>query len=203
MPISCAILAGGKSRRMGAEKAFLKLGELAIIERVIDTVMQVASEILIVTNDTKNFTHLKTQDIPFDIVKDVYPGVGALGGLHSGLYHAAHEMVFVCACDMPFLNPELIRFITNASTDHDATVPIINNYYEPLIAAYSKNCIKAIEYHIDKGDRQILSFYKDVKLREVTEDELKTVDKDLLSFININRPEDLTRAKQILMEQQR
>ncbi len=201
MPISCAILAGGESRRMGAEKAFLKLGGSTIIERVIDTVMQAASEIIIVTNDPKNFAHLKTKNIPIDIVKDIYPGVGALGGLHSGLNHAAHEMVFVCACDMPFINPDLIRIITNASADHDAAVPIINKYYEPLIAAYSKNCIEAIEYHINKGDRQILSFYKDVKLREVTEDELKTVDKDLHSFININRPEDLTLAKQILMEQ--
>ena len=200
--VSGAILAGGKSRRMGVEKAFIELGGSTIVERVIDAIGQVVSEIIIVTNDPEDFIHVKAQyirDLPIDIVKDIHRGIGALGGLHSGLYHASEDRVFVCACDMPFMNPDLVRFIVKALDKNDAAVPVVQGFFEPLLAAYSKRCIDSIEGEIKKGERQILSFYDSVKLRKINEWELRSVDKDLHSFININSPKDLIEAEKILV----
>lgn len=200
-PVTGVILAGGKSRRMGVEKAFIELGGSTIIERVMDTIGRVVSEIIIVANDLELFNHIKAQydgNIPIEIVTDIYQGVGVLGGLHSGLYHAAGDSVFLCACDMPFINPDLVKFIVNVLDKNDAAVPIVNNYFEPLLAAYSKGCLMSIERGIKRGERQMLSFYDDVKLRKINEWELRAVDKSLHSFININSPKDLIEAEKIL-----
>ncbi len=200
--VSGAILAGGKSKRMGVEKAFIELGGSTIIERVIDTIGQIVSEIIIVTNAPEDFVHVKARyirDLPIGIVKDIHRGIGALGGLHSGLYHAAEDQVFICACDMPFINPELVRFIVKVLDKSDAAVPVVQGFFEPLLAAYSKRCIDSIERDIEKGERQILSFYDSVKLRKINEWELRVFDRDLHSFININSPKDLIEAEKILM----
>lgn len=200
------ILAGGKSRRMGVEKALIELGGSTIIERVIDTIGRIVSEVIIVANDPELFDYLQARhirNIPIGIVKDIFQGVGALGGLHSGLYHAVEDSVFVCACDMPFINSDLVKFIIKVLDKNDAAVPVVHNFFEPLLAAYSKRCLDSIEREIKKGERQILSFYDDVKMRKINEWELRVVDKNLRSFININSPKDLIEAEKILKSEQK
>ncbi|MBN1572408.1 MAG: molybdenum cofactor guanylyltransferase [Deltaproteobacteria bacterium] len=185
---------------MGVNKALLVLDGATIIERVIKTIEQILSEIIVVTNDLESFAHLKSGNIPIKMVKDIHTGVGALGGLHSGIHHAAEDLVFVCACDMPFINPKLVKFIIDAAKGCDAAVPVIGNNYEPLMAAYSKGCIEGIEKQIGLGEKQIKSFFGDVRLREIAEADLRKIDRDLLSLFNINNPEDLSAARRILAE---
>jgi molybdopterin-guanine dinucleotide biosynthesis protein A len=198
--VSGVILAGGKSKRMGVNKALLVLEGASIIERVIENLGQILSEIIVVTNDLESFADLDPGDIPIKMVKDIHPGVGALGGLHSGLYHAAEDLVFVCACDMPFIDPGLVEYIIDAAKGYDAAVPVIGRYYEPLMAAYSKTCIESIEKQIGLGKKKIKYFFRDVRLRKIAEAELRRIDGELLSLFNINSPEDLVTARRILVK---
>lgn len=200
MNVSGVILAGGKSRRMGVNKALLVIDGATIIERVVRTIEQVLSEIILVTGDLDSMSGLEPGMTPIRVVDDIHPGVGALGGLHSGLYHAAEDLVFVCACDMPFINPELVKYIIDAAEGFDAAVPVIGDNYEPLMAAYSKGCVESIEKQIKLGKKQIKSFFGDVRLKEIPEADLRKIDRDLLSLFNINSPEDLSAARRILAE---
>ena len=98
------VLAGGASQRMGRDKAFLELGGRSLIEIVVERMASVCAEVLIVAGDARPYTALK---VP--VIEDRFPGVGVLGGLHAGLEAASHNLTLVVGCDMPFLNPDLLR----------------------------------------------------------------------------------------------
>jgi len=185
------VLAGGASRRMGRDKALLKLGSRSLIEVVVEQVSLVCDEVLIISCDLEPYSHFGV-----GVVQDVFPGVGVLGGLHAGLKAASNELTLAVGCDMPFLNPQLLRAFAAWAEGFDvALLRCGEEEIEPLHGAYRRTCIPAMEDAIRAGRRRILSFFPHVRVRYVTPDEVASVDPDLDSFRNVNTPEDWAAAQ--------
>jgi len=135
------------------------------------------------------------------VVVDLYPGKGALGGIYTGMMASSSFHNLIVACDMPFLNSSLLRYLMQVSDGYDAIIPRDKEgRLEPLHALYSKNCLNPIERQIQQANLKIDGFLGQVKVRYVEEAETKQFDPDHLSFFNINTPADLRRARAILGE---
>ena len=198
--ITGIILAGGKSTRIGAHKPQLKIGKSHLIDRVLDTLSQFTSSILIVT--TEDQVGLAKSATPgARIVKDIYPGKGPLGGIYTGLIHAETRYSLVVGCDMPFLNIGLIKYMIDGASSFAAVAPKIGWMIQPLHAIYSKSCIPSIEELIQEDQLQIIKLFNLVNTRYVTEKEIDQFDPDHLSFLNINTEGDLLKAEVLIGEQ--
>jgi len=188
--ISGVVLAGGASRRMGRDKAFLELGGRPMIEIVLDRIRGVVAETVVVTNTPQQYTHLAAR-----LVGDIHSGVGVLGGIHGGLTAAKHDHALIVGCDMPFLNSQLLEYLISLSPRYDVVVPCIDDLLEPLHAIYSRSCLPLIETQIRAGRWQAFSFYPQAHVRYVRLDEITHFDPELLSLQNANTPEDWQKAK--------
>jgi len=195
LTVSCVILAGGKSKRMGVNKAFLKVGDLPIIERVIDKASLVGEEVILVTNSPDEYAHLG-----YPTVQDIFPGKGSLGGIYSGLREARHPYVLVVACDMPFLNASLLRYMILLSRGYDIVVPRTDQGVEPLHALYSKACLPTMEQLLQQNNLKIISFYSLFRVRYVEQEEVELLDPQHLSFFNVNTPDALKWAREVAVE---
>lgn len=198
MTFDAAILAGGASKRMGANKAFVELDKKPLVRRVVENLQKpkIFNRIFLVVNDLTQFL-----SIELELYSDIFPEHGPLGGLHTALHFCKSDYLFVSACDTPLVKPEIIELITHNARGFDACVPVINGNFEPLLAAYSKRALKAVESAINRGERRVVSFFNGVKLKKISEDEIKNLDPKLASFLNANSPEDLERAKDFLYSQ--
>lgn len=192
LAVSSVILAGGQSRRMGTNKAFLEVGSRSIIERLIEKVSLVGQEVILVTNTPDEYAHLDYPTVP-----DVYPGKGSLGGLYSGLRAVRNEYALVVACDMPFLNASLLRYMILLAPEYDAVVPRTGQGIEPLHALYSKACLPAMEQVLQQDHLKVISFYSQVHVRYVEQEEIEILDPEHLSFFNVNSTEDLEWARKV------
>jgi len=192
-PISCIVLAGGQGQRLGADKAFLKIGNQILIEGIVEKMAQIGDEVIIVTNSPQEYDYLEAR-----LVGDVYPGKGSLGGIYSGLKAAHSDYSLVVACDMPFLNLKLLRYMILLSPGHDVVIPRVGGMTEPLHAIYSKKCLQPIERLLSAGGFKIIDFFHEVRVRYVEEQEIKLFDPQRLSFFNINTPEDLEKAGNLM-----
>src|SRR3989344_5351331 len=134
------ILAGGKNRRMGFNKAFIDIGGQRIIHRTIGLFRELFDEIILVANNLAEYEELNVKT-----VSDIFKSAGSLGGIYTGLFYSSSEYNFVAECDMPFLNKEAISRVIKSSEGWRATAPYIMERYHPLHAVYSKKCIKPIE----------------------------------------------------------
>jgi molybdopterin-guanine dinucleotide biosynthesis protein A len=181
------VLAGGTSRRMERDKAFLELDGQPLIEIVIERMAQACAEVLIVAGDARPYAGLGAP-----VVEDRFRGVGVLGGLHAGLEAAAHELTLAVGCDMPFLNPDLLRAFAGWAVGFDAAVLRHRDgeQVEPLHGAYRRTCLPAMEVAIRAGRRRIISFFPHVRVRYVSPADVTPLDPDLRSFRNVNTPEE-------------
>jgi molybdopterin-guanine dinucleotide biosynthesis protein A len=197
--VSGIILAGGRSRRMGGHnKALFRVGGTRIIERVVGVMARVFARVLVVTNTPDEFAFLGLPMVP-----DIRPGAGSLGGLYTGLHHCPTEYGFLVACDMPFLQEGIIRYLTGLIDGHDVVVPRVGAHLEPLHAVYSRRCIPYIEALLHEDELAIIAFYPHVSLREVDEAELRLLDPTLTFLMNLNTPDDLRKAEELAQEQDR
>ena len=196
MKITGIILAGGKNFRMGKNKAFLEINGQRIIDRTKDLFVDLFDEIFLVTNSPLDYL-----DLNLRMVSDLFPGGGALGGIYSGLFHASHSHAFVAACDMPFLNKALISHLGDLSHGFDIVIPKTEDGWEPLHAVYSQKCLPFMDFLLRKENLKIIDLFPKVKKREVTTEEILPFDPQLVSFLNVNTPEDLARAKDLLKHQ--
>jgi molybdopterin-guanine dinucleotide biosynthesis protein A len=183
--VSGVILAGGASRRMGRDKAFLKLAGRPLVAHVAEKLRLVCQELVVVANDTARYAPFGDRCVP-----DAYPGVGTLGGIHAGLLAARHELVLVVGCDMPFLKPALLTWFVEAAGESDLVVVRHRQGVEPLHAVYRKACLPAIEDTIRRGERCAFAFYDQIRVRYVVPSEIAALDPDLESFRNLNTPAD-------------
>jgi molybdopterin-guanine dinucleotide biosynthesis protein A len=179
------ILVGGASQRMGRNKAFLELNGRALINLVIDRMAQICAEVLVVAGDARPYGSL---GVP--VVVDRFHGVGVLGGLHAGIEAATHELTIAVGCDMPFLNPDLLRAFAIWATGFDVVVLRQGENVEPLHAAYRRTCIPPMESVIRADQRRVISFFPRVRVRYVTTEDVTPFDPDLRSFRNVNTPEE-------------
>jgi len=185
------ILAGGKNLRMGQNKAFLKVHGQRIIDRTKSIFVDLFDEVLLVTNSPFEYLNLNLR-----IVTDLYQEKGALGGVFTGLFHAAHPYAFVAACDMPFLNKALLNHLISLSPGFDIVIPKTEDGWQPLHAIYSQKCLPFMEDLLLRGNLKIIDFFHRVKKREVPTAEILPFDPRLLSFLNLNTPEDLVRVQE-------
>lgn len=189
--ISIAILAGGQSSRMGTNKAFAEVGGRPIIERVIDRVHHLSDERIIVANTPKEYSHL---DWP--VYTDLVPGKGPLGGLYTALAKTRSEHTLVVSCDQPFLNSDLLRFLIDLRAGYDIVVPLDREHYpQRMHAVYGKACLEPIRRDLEANRLKVIGFFADVRVREVSGDEIDRFDPERLSFFNVNTPEDLDKAR--------
>jgi len=186
------VLAGGRSRRMGRDKALLPIGGATLIELVVARLREVCGErLLLVTNTPEAYRQLGVQIVP-----DALPPGQSLVGIYTGLRHAG-EPAFVCACDMPFLSPPLIRHMAALAEGADVVIPRHGGEYEPLHAVYTPACLDPIRRCVERQGRNI-DFLAEVRVRIVDEPELRRFDPDLRSFANLNTPEDYAAARREL-----
>ena len=187
--ITGIVLAGGKSNRYGRNKALVEMDGIRLIERVIGVVEPIFEHLLIITNTPQDYAYLK-----LPMVEDLIKGLGPLGGIFTGLQTISDEAGFFVACDMPFLNGELIHHMADVMEDFDAVVPKVDWKIETLHAIYTKRCIPTIKELIDNRDYQIFNFFQKVRVRYLSESEIRGFDPEMRSFFNINRPEELLNA---------
>jgi len=197
--ISAVILAGGKSKRFGKNKAFFKIGGIILIDQIVEKMGKLSNEIIIVTNILKKLDYLtkKFNYLNIKLIKDIIPHKGSLGGIYSGLLFAKNNSIFVVACDMPFLNTSLLKYIISFSEEYDVIIPKINNFFEPLHAIYSKKCLKPIKKLIYENNLKIIDFFKYVDVKCIEKNEIEKFDPEFLSIFNINTLEDLKEATEI------
>jgi len=191
--ISAAVLAGGESRRLGFPKALLRLGSgRTLLEDTVGKLRRLSDDVVVVANEPS-----------FDVagarrVGDLVPGAASLGGIYTAIARARHERVIVVGCDMPFLSASLLAYLASLSSGIDVVAPRIDGYPEPLHAVYGRGCLPAIEPRLKAGQLKIIGFYADARVRYVDEPELRRLDPELRSFRNVNTPELVRAALEIV-----
>ena len=188
MSVSAAIMAGGKSRRMGQDKAWIELDGEPLIKRVAGVLAEVADEVIVVANDPRYET------LGLTVVRDRYPQGGALGGIATGVAAAAHDTVLVAACDMPFLSVDVWRLLLGHAGEGDVVIPRIAGEFETLHALYTKACLPHMARAIAENRLRVISFFDAVRVTAIEEPELRTVDPTFRAFTNVNTPEELASA---------
>ena len=196
--VTGVILAGGKSRRMGQNKAFLRLGNNTLIGHVIKCLKSFTDELLLITNNPDEYTHLNIV-MHYDIIQDV----GTLGGIHSGLTHASHETVICVGCDNPFLRPNLLKYLVSVLETYDAVIPLSHEIdrtdmtLQTLCAVYSKGCIPIIEEMLEQSELRVHALQEHANVLRLNPETWKLSDPDGLSFFNVNTPGDYRKAQSI------
>ncbi len=199
MEVASIVLAGGKGLRLGKSKALEVIGGKRLLDRVIERLRQVSRRIMVVTS--REQVDLLTGIDDGEVLVDVYADRGPLGGIYTGLVASPCRRNIVVACDMPFLNPKLLHYLAGLCEDVDAVVPSLSpGTLEPLHAVYSKACGEVIEAQLETGNLRVDAFLGRVRVRYLEREECQRLDPQLLSFFNINRPEDLERANQLAVE---
>ena len=193
--VTIAIQAGGRSSRMGRDKGLVRLGAQTLIEHVVGRLAGLGDEVIITTNRPEDYAHLG-----FSLYTDPQPGAGAAHGLLTALTAAGGDTVLLAACDMPFVEPELARAMLDRLTaDIDVVVPYRQDRYEPLLAVYRRStCLQALTQALAEGRKRMISFYSQVHVLKIEDEQLKQLDPQGLSFFNINTLEDLSAAERLL-----
>ncbi len=191
MKATSIILAGGRNKRFGRNKALITIGGQSMIERVMERLTPLTERFLVVTApDLPDFPAGKAE-----IIADLYPGFGPLGGIYTGLQASESPLNIVVACDMPFLNEELLNYMLGLSYEVDVIVPKLENgMVEPLHAIYSRSCLPEMKELLESNQLGVAPFLDNVRVRYVQPEESRKLDPELLSFFNINYPSDLDRA---------
>jgi molybdopterin-guanine dinucleotide biosynthesis protein A len=191
--LTLVIQAGGRSRRMGADKALMSFRGRPLIQRVKERLEGLAVEMLVTTNQAENYVFL---GLP--LVADILPGHGALGGLYTALASASRPCVAVVACDMPFASASLLRLAHRILLDEgaDLVVPRSPGGLEPLQALYRRQtCLPAVLAALEAGELKTIDWFGRVRGRELTPDEIATADPTGRAFWNVNTRQELEAAE--------
>lgn len=183
------ILAGGKSSRMGTDKALIEFRGKKMIRRTLDVFKGLFREIIIVTNRPLDYL-----DQGARIVTDIFPGKGPIGGIHTGLFFSSSEHAFVAACDLPFFNTEFIASLVSRIGNYDIVVPETEKGFQPLHAVYSRKCLNRIKTLISEDRLKVSGFYKGFRTLAIPPKEIARFDPENRIFCNVNTPEDLKGA---------
>jgi molybdopterin-guanine dinucleotide biosynthesis protein A len=196
--MTAIVLAGGKSSRLGRNKALQVIGGKSLIQWVVERLATVSAEIIISTASGETVPCSSAASI--ETVSDEYPGKGPLAGICSGLVASSSPRAIVVGCDTPFLSTGLLEHMIRISPTFDVVIPRIKNKVEPLCAVYSKNCVAPIRQLLQQNELKIIELLPMVRMRYVEEDEVDSFDPEHLSFFNINSQADLDRATALATE---
>ncbi len=220
LPVTGVILAGGKSRRMGQNKALIQLGDDTLIAHVVRRMRLATDELLLITNNHAEYRHL---DLPMH--SDMIPDTGALGGIYTGLMHASHDVVVCVACDSPFLQPKLLTYLVAVLGEYDAVMPYTYNSrrtpffrnkalgvtnpsrsdnqitLQTLCAAYSKRCLPIIKLMLQESELRVHALQERAHIHSISPEIWQAFDPEGISFFNINTPEDFEKADSYMRSQ--
>jgi molybdenum cofactor guanylyltransferase len=199
---SAIILAGGRGERLtGQDKAALLLNGETLLERAHRRVASLADEVVIVLRpDQELAPPLVAATQGAIVVRDLPGHTGVLAGMAAGLEATRHEWSLLVACDMPFIQASLVRHMWSLREGWDVVVPRLEVGLEPLHALYHRRCLSSIYDALAQGRRRVIGFYEPLQVRYVDEGEIARYDPQRLSFFNINTPEDLVRARELLAD---
>ncbi|MCO5175722.1 MAG: molybdenum cofactor guanylyltransferase [Thermomicrobiales bacterium] len=193
-PLSAAILTGGQSRRMGEDKALLRINGQAMVARAAARLASVSDDVFLV-GDRPEY-----HDFGLRVVGDDHPGGGALGGIATAVRQAGYDRVLVVACDMPNLSPALLRAMAALVDDAQVLIPTTAAdrsdqggalTWETTHAIYRRSCLPVFERRLQAGQRKIVDAVRELRWRSLSEDWIREYDPRLESFGNVNTPEEL------------
>lgn len=188
--VTIAIIAGGRSSRMGKNKSFVSVQGKPMIEHILDSLVPLDCPKIIITNSVYDY---KQCNLP--LYADVIPDQGALGGIYTALYYATTPYVLCAACDMPFLNTQVVQHLLSLRETGDAVAAHINGVWQTFPAVYHTRLLPSLRAAIDSGQLQIQRLLANMAIRAVTLDEITPIDPDLRTFTNINTPTELAAAQ--------
>lgn len=195
LPITAAVLAGGRSQRMGVDKTLITIDGRALVSRVCDAVGTVCEKTMVVTNHPEK---LADAELPANVtvIVDEVPHQGPLGGLVAALKSATTEWVALVAADMPHLEPDILRALWEVRNGADAVIPATPKGLEPLLAIYRvEACLKPAREVMETGRRRVVAILPHIKVIEVPVEDLRSADPLLRSLVNINTPSDLVNLR--------
>jgi len=186
LPLTAFILAGGKSSRMGSDKAFLDFEGRTLLSRALDLARSVTPDVKIVGDPEKFAAFAPT-------IPDVYPDRGPLGGIHSALTHTTTDLNLIVAVDLPFLDARFLQFLIaeSATTQALVTLPQAAGHLHPLCAIYRKQFLPAVARALSESRNKLDALFSEVEVQIIPEEELKAAGFDASIFRNLNTPKDL------------
>ena len=192
--VTGVLLAGGKSRRMGADKRFLAVGEGTLLARSCRVLCEMFERVCIVLAQDS-----QPLEVHIPVIRDLVPSCGSLGGMYTGLHWATTRYIFLAACDMPFIHAGLVQYMVGKKDDADVVLAYWDGRPQPTHAVYSRTCLPVVEELIRGGDLKIQGLLTNpaLRVRLITEDEIRTIDPEGRSFLNVNTPSDLDRARSL------
>lgn len=180
MPTTGIILAGGKSSRMGTNKALIELSGKKLIEIIYEKIRYSVLEVLIISNSPEDYKNLGLK-----VFKDIYPGLGPLSGIHSGLFNSNTEKNFIISCDLPLISKDAVEYITNYKSNKDAVIYKKGNRLQYLCGVYKKSCLSALNISLISRELKVQEFINKI--------DAEILDADRFSeeiFFNLNNKED-------------
>jgi FdhD protein len=194
LPLTAAVLAGGRSMRMGVDKTLLPVDGQALVARVVAAVEEVCTHLMVITNRPEMLAGVGL-DAAVMVHSDEVPYQGPLGGLVTALAEAPDEWVLAVAADMPHVSSEVVRALWEARDRADIVVPITERGPEPLLALYSRRCLPIARKVLASGRRRLVALFPDLRVVEYPIEALRRLDPELKSFLNINTPDELALAQ--------
>ena len=190
------LLAGGKSRRMGQDKRWLEIGGRPLFHRALSALEGLFQEILIVVAEPLP----QLEGVAHRVVTDLIPDCATLGGLYTGLSYAGSRRIFAVGCDMPFLSPKVITQMTALDRQADVVMAELATGLQPLHAVYSKACLPHMERMAKAGQLKVQELVQapGLSVRIVPERDVRPVDPEGLSFLNVNTPADIEFVRKLL-----
>ena len=184
---SAFILAGGKSTRMGADKALMEFRGCVLLERALDLARSVTARVSVVGDPAKYSSFAP-------VIEDIFPECGPLGGIHAALRSSQSELNLILAVDTPFLTAEFLKYLIEKATSSDAlvTVPRAARGWQPLCAVYRCEFADLAETSLHSGRYRIDALFDPVRTRVIAEQELQAMGFALDMFLNLNTRQDLT-----------
>jgi len=185
------ILAGGQSKRMGRDKAFLPFKGKTFLRYVLETAQSLSEKIILVVNKDFSLYETEIKDINSEIifVKDRNPFDGPLNGIYSSLEKVDKEFVYLFTCDTPIISLPLMKYYQQIINDYEAVIPVIEDKIQPLNTLYRKTAIEKTSIY-ERGNKSLISWLKNIKYKPVSKEEIISFDKNLLTYKSINTPED-------------
>lgn len=189
--VSCVILAGGRSSRMGQDKAFLRFNGKTFLKTIAEKLSQKCNQLIISANKEEEIYRQELKDIDFEFVKDLKPYEGPLNAVSSIAEYVKNDFVFIATCDTPLLNTNLIEMFVLEIGSHQAVIPVIDSKLQPLNTLYTKDAVyKAKE--VFTGSRSLMGWVEKLDYKLIYQEKIAEVDRLLLSYKSINTPEDYT-----------
>ena len=193
LPVTGAVMAGGRSSRLGRDKALLEIEGEPLLVRAVRLLSALCDEVIVIGPPERAGIVPNVRVAP-----DERPGVGPLGGIATALRAAGNERILAVATDMPLLNAGLLRHLLTVDPDADVVIPRVEGRTQQLHAVYARTCLPVIDDQLARDDFKIDRFFASVRVHVIEEDEVRRFDADLHSFRNINTESDWQAVQALL-----